>query len=435
MKALPTIRSRLTGLLVAVALAWGLGVSAAVWLAVTSEVDELLDETLQAAAPVLGRLLSLADGADLTEAAAAIGEGAGQHEHFAWQLVGPGGLLLRSARAPALPWLPLPLTGFADAAAGWRVYALPLADGTRTLYVAQTRDERREAAAEIAWAAVWSALAIALLSAWWLQRRVRRELQPLDDLALALARYEPLPPATALAAPTRRELQPVHDAIEALGQRLARRVANERAFSAHAAHALRTPLAGIDLQLAVAEREAPPALQPRLARAREAASRLARVVAALLALFRSGAELQRRPMHLASLLARLPHEPLVLQVGADATLDADEDLLSAALINLLDNAVRHGARMLQVTLQARDGLQRLRLHDDGRGAPPERRAELARALADQAYEGRMGLGLMLADLVARAHGGELVLPEVAQGFAAELSLAPATSAATHGVPT
>ncbi|MBK9362955.1 MAG: hypothetical protein IPM99_18550 [Rubrivivax sp.] len=54
MKALPTIRSRLTGLLVAVALAWGLGVSAAVWLAVTSEVDELLDETLQAAAPVLG---------------------------------------------------------------------------------------------------------------------------------------------------------------------------------------------------------------------------------------------------------------------------------------------------------------------------------------------------------------------------------------------
>ena len=435
MKALPTIRSRLTGLLVAVALAWGLGVSAAVWLAVTSEVDELFDETLQAAAPVLGRLLSLADGADLTEAAAAIGEGAGQHEHFAWQLVGPGGLLLRSARAPAQPWLPLPVTGFADAAAGWRVYALPLADGRRTLYVAQTRDERREAAAEIAWAAVWSALAIALLSAWWLQRRVRRELQPLDDLALALARYEPLPPATALAAPTRRELQPVHDAIEALGERLARRVANERAFSAHSAHALRTPLAGIDLQLAVAEREAPPALQPRLARAREAVTRLTRVVAALLALFRSGAELQRRPIHLASLLARLPHEPLQLQVGADDVVDADEDLLSAALINLLDNAVRHGAGTLQVTWQARDGLQRLRLHDDGRGAPPERRAELARALADQAYEGRMGLGLMLADLVARAHGGELTLPEVAQGFAAELSLAPDPSAANPAVPT
>ena len=80
----------------------------------------------------------------------------------------------------------------------------------------------------------------------------------------------------------------MHDAISALGERLARRVANERAFSAHAAHALRTPLAGIDTQLAVAQREAPASLQPRLARVREAAGRLTRVVSALLALFRSG---------------------------------------------------------------------------------------------------------------------------------------------------
>ena len=424
MSRLPTIRSRLTGLLVAVALAWGLGVSAAVWLAVTSEVDELLDETLQASAEVLGRLLTLSDGAQLSEAAAAVGDRRGHHEHFAWQLVDPSGVLLRSARAPELPWLPLPVAGFADAAAGWRVYGLPLADGSRMLYVAQMRVERREAVAEIAWAAIGSALAIAVLSAWWLQRRVRRELQPLDRLARALAHYEPLPRATPLDAPTRRELQPVHDAIEALGERLARRVANERAFSAHAAHALRTPLAGIDTQLAVAEREAPPALQPRLARAREAAGRLTRVVSALLALFRSGAELQRQPIDLASLLARLPHEPLKLQVQADAALDGDEDLLTAALINLLDNAVRHGAHTLQVSLRTRDGQQRLRLHDDGHGTPSGRRAELAQALADQAYEGRMGLGLMLADLVARAHGGVLTLPEVAQGFAVELSLAP-----------
>jgi two-component system OmpR family sensor kinase len=435
MNRLPTIRSRLTTLLVTVALAWGLGVSAAVWLAVKSEVDELLDETLLASAQVLGRLLSLGDGADITEAAAAIGDRTGHHEHFAWQLVGSGGVLLRSARAPLQPLLPLPVSGFADAAAGWRVYGLPLADGARMLYVAQTRDERREAAAEIVWAAVWSALAIALLSAWWLQRRVRRELRPLDQLAQALARYEPLPPATPLDAPTRRELQPVHDAIEALGDRLARRVANERAFSAHAAHALRTPLAGIDTQLAVAQREAPPTLQPRLARVREAAGRLTRVVSALLALFRSGAELQRRRIGLAALLARLPHEPLALQVQAHAAVDADEDLLTAALINLLDNAVRHGARTLQVSLQARDGLQLLRLHDDGAGVPPERRAELAQALADQAYEGRMGLGLMLADLVARAHGGVLTLPAVAQGFAVELSLAPALPPPTPAAPT
>ena len=420
---LPSIRSRLTWLLVAVALGWGLLVSASVWLTVQHEVDELLDETLAASAEVLGRLLSVGDPAVLAGAGSLATADATAREHFAWQLVGPGGaLLLRSARAPAQAWLPLPTPGFVDAASGWRVFGLRLAAGERMLYVAQTRQERQEAEADVAETAMGAALVVGLTSAWWLRRRVRRELQPLADLSRSLTRYEPLPPAIPLAAATHRELQPVHEAIEALGQRLARRVANERAFSAHAAHALRTPLAGIDTQLAVAQREAPDALQPRLARVREAAGRLTRVVSALLALFRSGADLQWRTVDLATLLARLPHEGLQLAVPPGASLQADPDLLTATLINLLDNAVRHGAQRLSLTLTGTPTLQILRLHDDGRGATPERRADLAEALASQAYEGRMGLGLMLADLVARAHGGSLQLPEVAQGFVVELQL-------------
>ncbi|ODU11075.1 MAG: hypothetical protein ABS84_00925 [Rubrivivax sp. SCN 71-131] len=419
---LPSIRTRLTRLLVAVALVWGAAVSLAVWFVVSEEVDELLDETLQSSAEVLGRLLVIGGRDALAADAGPRAQAASTHEHFAWQLLGPQGVLLRSARAPQEPLLPLPLPGFADAPSGWRVYALRLADGEHMLYVAQTRGERREAALEIVGSAIGAALLVAVASAWWLHRRVRRELQPLAALAQALARYEPLPPAVALAAPTRRELQPVHDAILALGARLARRVANERAFSGHAAHALRTPLAGIDTQLAVAEREAPRTLQPRLWRAREAAARLSRVVAALLALFRSGAELQPEAIDLAALLARLPHDALFLEVPAGAQVVADLDLLSAALINLLDNAVRHGARTLRVALRHEDGLQWLRLQDDGRGVADARRAELAAALAAQAYEGRMGLGLMLADLVARAHGGTLALPPVDAGFAVELGL-------------
>ncbi len=441
---LPSIRSRLTLLLVGVALVWGLLVSLGVWLAVREEVDELLDDTLQASAEVLGRLLSVGDAQALAGAAAvAAAPGSpGNHQHFAWQLVGPGGrLLLHSARAPQQPWLPLPTAGFVNAAGGWRVFGLRLADGERMLYVAQAGDERLEAETEVVLTAVWLTLAVAALSAWWLGRRVRRELKPLLDLPLALAHYEPLQPGATLPAPTRRELQPMQQAIEALGRRLAGRVANERAFSAHAAHALRTPLAGIDTQLAVAQREASAELQPRLARVREAAARLTRVVAALLALFRSGAELQWQPLALAPLLQRLPHEGLRLRLDPPVpdTLQGDADLLTAALINLLDNAVRHGAGELVVSLQtAADGRQHLRLHDDGRGCPPAQREQLAAALAAQAYEAQMGtgrspgLGLMLADLVARAHGGALSLPAVAQGFAVELSLGPAPAAPQRG---
>ncbi len=418
-------------LLVAAALLWGVGVSAAVWWALQHEVDELLDETLRASAQVLAELLDAADSAPLPlQRAAAVFKGG--EEHFAWQIVGARRVLMRSMRAPEEPLLPLALPGFADATGGWRVYVQPLNGGTRMLLVAQTREERREAAAELAIAAVGSALLIAVVSVWWLRRRVRRELRPLELLPDALARYEPLPPVVPLADATRRELQPVHAAIVALGERLARRVANERAFSAHAAHALRTPLAGIEMQLAVAEREAPPALQPRLARAREANARLTRVVTALLALFRSGAEPQPQPIVLPSWLPQLPHEPLVLEIEAPLPLLADADLLAAALINLLDNALRHDAGTLRIRLHRVDGWQHLWLHDDGTGISPARRAALARALAEQAYEGQMGLGLMLADLVARAHGGTLTLPIVEKGFALELRLPLPLPASTPG---
>jgi len=433
---LSSIRSRLTRLLVGVAVVGGCAVSVLVWLVVRHEVDELRDETLRASAQVLLRLLG-GDELRLADIAPPQPGDAGQGtEPFAWQLVGPGAQVLqRSARAPTRAWMPLPTVGLADAPSGWRVFGVRLGSGERVLYVAQSRDERHEAASEVAISAIWAALAVGLASAWWLRSRVRRELQPLADLSDALGRFEPLQRDARLPAATRRELVPIHDAIEALGQRLAQRVANERAFSAHAAHALRTPLAGIDAQLAVAMRECPPELGARLARVREASARLTRVVTALLALFRSGVELQWQRVELAALLARLPHEGLALKLPSADALVADPDLLTAALLNLLDNAMRHGATQVDLTLSHRDGRQTLRLQDNGHGVAPAQRQQLAGALQAQAYEGRMGLGLMLADLVARAHGGALTLPECDQGFAVQIELGPPPGeAASPGAP-
>jgi signal transduction histidine kinase len=108
-----------------------------------------------------------------------------------------------------------------------------------------------------------------------------------------------------------------------------------------------------------------------------------------------------------------------VKVDAQAQVDADPDLLAAALSNLLDNAQRYGAHRVEVTLPAPG---RMRLADDGRGIEPERLAALRAALQAQAYEGQTGLGLMLADLVARAHGGQIELPSVQAGFAVDLVL-------------
>jgi signal transduction histidine kinase len=429
MAAVPAIRSRLANAVMAWSLLWGLAVGAAVWMAATHEVDELLDDALRSSAQLLGALALDPASAGLSERLlqvdAAAPPGA---ERFAWQVIGAdGSLRLRSARAPAQAWRRTPSAGFSDAA-DWRLYGQALGVDGLMLYAAQSRDERQEARAEVALGAVLAALAVGLLGHLWLRLRVRAELQPLQQLSDRLAGWDVEAEAgtAALGPAQREELVLVHQAIEQLAARLAGRIANERAFAAHAAHALRTPLAGIDAQLAVALRDCPPALAERLQRVRGAAARLQTVVAALLGLFRSGAQrLRREPVELAELLARLPAPGLAVRVeGAGAGIEADADLLAAALLNLLDNARRHGAARVQVSLPAPG---RLRLQDDGPGVPDARRQQLQAALDAQAYEGSTGLGLMLADRVARAHGGSLSLPAVAQGFAVELRLTGAAS--------
>lgn len=418
----PAIAARLARALVAFSVLWGVAVGLAVWLAAVSEVDELLDAGLLSSATLMAALAQPGDGTD-PAAAAAVWAGRAP-DHFAWQVVGAEGqLLLRSPLAPAESWHRTPSAGFSDRG-GWRLYGLALpevAGRNRMLYAAQTRAERGEARAEVGLAAALAALAMGLLGQLWLRGQVRAELRPLQALSTRLgeldldAREGP----ARLGRPERLELAPVHEAVDGLMARLAARLGNEQAFSAHAAHALRTPLAGIDAQLALALREAPPALAVRLQRVRDAGVRLQGVVAALLGLFRAGTALERRPVDVAALMARLPTASLQVQVAPGLHLDADADLLAAALMNLLDNSQRHAARQVRVTQPA---AQALRLHDDGPGVTEPERQHLQQALAAQAYEGHTGLGLMLADRVARAHGGSVQLPVVDRGFAVELRL-------------
>lgn len=416
--ALPSIARRLAWTLLGSALLWSVAVSVAVWLSVREEVGELLDDTLRGAAeamrPSVSGPLPLPD----------LPSGASHSGDYAWQVVeylptGRAQLVQASSRAPELPFGPTPAAGFRDAP-GWRVFGTAIGHDGRMLYVAQTQTEQREAVLGVAFSAALATLAVALLAHLWLRLRVAQELAPLQRLSERLRTHDLLAPSATLGAAEREELQPVHHAIDALAAQLTRRLATERAFSAHAAHALRTPLAGIDAQLAVALREAPETLAPRLQRVRTAAGRLQRVVAALLALFRSGVDVKPARVDLAALLARLPLEGLVVDVAPGAAVVADPDLLSAALLNLLDNALRHGARRVRV--QAPDP-HAVRVDDDGPGVDAVRRAALQAAVEAGDPDGHIGLGLVLADLVAKAHGGRLILPPCEHGFAVRLQLA------------
>jgi signal transduction histidine kinase len=242
-----------------------------------------------------------------------------------------------------------------------------------------------------------------------MRRRVLGLMRELQGLSGQIQGYDPMRPDTDLPAPTREEFVQVRQAVHDLGRRLARRVQSEHAFATHAAHALRTPLAGMDAQLAMAMREVGPAARPRIERSREAVARLKRVITALLALFRSHADLEIQSIDLAQLLSHLPVEHLSVQVVQDQPLRADANLVAAALANLLDNSVRHGARNCRISVTTQEASQVLTVQDDGPGVDAQRRAIL-QAAADQVQsDDHAGLGLKLAALVARAHGGRLVI--------------------------
>ncbi|MDP3611283.1 MAG: HAMP domain-containing sensor histidine kinase, partial [Rubrivivax sp.] len=298
----------------------------------------------------------------------------------------------------------------------WRVFGMPLNGQGRVLYVAQRLQDRRAARMQAIQLLVPAALLVGLMGAYWLRVRVRRELRPIIELSSAVKAFDPLKPGSKLVNATRAELVPMHGAVSELGQRLARRVATERAFVAHAAHALRTPLATMAANLAVAQRRAGPDDRVQLQRTREAADRLRRVVSALLTMFRTGGEAQRQTVNLDDLASQLPFPELDLQIEADANVSADPDLLAAAVMNLLDNAQRHGATAVVFSVAREEGgLTRLLLRDNGSGIAHTHRQRLQDALDSQDYDKLTGLGLMLADLVARAHDGRLQLMPALSG--------------------
>ena len=90
--------------------------------------------------------------------------------------------------------------------------------------------------------------------------------------------------------------------------------------------------------------------------------------------------------------------------GGDLATTGDESGLRSALDNLLENAARHGARTVRLTIEP----DRVLVDDDGPGIPPEERHRVferfARGTATTAAGS--GLGLAIVAQQAELHGGE-----------------------------
>lgn len=426
----PSLRRELLRVTTAVAIGWLIVLGFTITWAARHEVDDLLDEALREAAEVMYGVLTtapqLADGgSSLPQVLPA----PPHDEKFVWQIVDARGQVIRrSHKAPVTPLSDVTRTGWFDQGGQWRVYGVPMdGDAPQMLYVAQVGTERNEDRLEAISTVLLAALTVSLVWAALLRQRVDSALRPLVQLTRQIETYDPLRPSTEPAAGHREETAAISEAVRSLGRRLAHKVRLEQAFAACAAHSLRTPLAGMDAQLALAQREPAAAVPQRLERTRAALTRLTRVVQSLLALFRAGEDwgLELRLCRLSELVAEIPVEGLAVTVEADVAFMADPNLVTIALVNLLDNAVRFNARHVRLYGATDSQNVCLRVQDDGTGMTEARWQEVQKALKAEEVGSSLGLGLRLATLVAEAHGGQLKLPRPLPdqlGFLVELWL-------------
>src|SRR3546814_12747059 len=104
-------------------------------------------------------------------------------------------------------------------------------------------------------------------------------------------------------------------------------------------------------------------------------------------------------------------------------ISGDKMALGRLLNNLITNALNHGKPPVEVALDIVDGNALITVSDHGPGISAERRIEALRPFSrlDDArtLTGSVGLGLVLADSIARAHDGTLALDNAKWGGLAE----------------
>ena len=220
---------------------------------------------------------------------------------------------------------------------------------------------------------------------------------------------------------------------------LARLERFRRDFVADVSHEIRTPLTGIlgavDI-LSDGGADAEPARSSLLGVIRKESKRLAALVQQILDLARLEREGEALSLAEADLvdLARETAERYGVAfraagAGAARGVTCDAQLVSQALSNLVENAIRHsGSKEIEVGCSIDDRRAALWVEDHGTGIPPDQvpriferfhRVDPARA----AETGGAGLGLAIVRRIARLHGGDVTYsPAKPKGSRFEITL-------------
>lgn len=275
---------------------------------------------------------------------------------------------------------------------------------------------------DIFWTMVVGQIVLVLLFAWVLVSGVQSGLASINRLSQEIRQrsIEDLQPLDVAGLPT--EVAPLVTHFNDLLIRLDDSMQAQKRFIGHAAHQLRTPLAGLKLESELMlQRTLPDDVRSRAERIKTVTDRMIRLGQQLLVLAR--ADSSTRPQDSFKRVdlsewvresaaewipqARTRHLDVQLSAPSEPVwVDVDPILLEELLSNLIDNALRYGEGATAVKLQVSANPPSLSVEDDGKGINPNDAERVFEAFyrSPQAVAEGSGLGLAIVREIARAHG-------------------------------
>ncbi|WP_121434448.1 sensor histidine kinase [Actinomadura pelletieri] len=265
--------------------------------------------------------------------------------------------------------------------------------------------------------------------AWVVAVSVRRALRPVRVMSGELAQITGRGAGRRVTVPRPNdEVSELAESVNVALSRLESVLSQQRGFVADVSHELRSPLTGLRAQLEVALEHPEDEDWPAVARAALAdADRLQGIVSDLLIMAKLGAgvHVARERVDLGELVrsetARRPRRvPVEVHAADGVMVRVTAHHIVRLLTNLLDNAERHAASRVWVSVAADGADAVLEVVDDGAGIAPEDRERVFwrfQRLAEgrERDRGGTGLGLTISRDIARAHGGTLVAADSDKG--------------------
>lgn len=264
-----------------------------------------------------------------------------------------------------------------------------------------------------------------VLVSLWVARRVVRPLQALERAAENLGPGDPPQPVPERGP---RAVQAAIRAFNAMSRRLLSALDGQRVVMAAVAHDLRSPITALRLRAEfVADAETREKIVATL-------DDMQTMTEAVIDVARAGRSSEpARLVDLAALTESLCEDladtgaAVRYAGGASARARLRVTEAGRALRNLLENAARYGGGAT-VSLEVTDGMARVHVDDEGPGIPADQLEAVfqpfARLETSRSREtGGHGLGLTIARMIARAHGGDVTLSlRAPKGLRATLSI-------------